>query len=410
MVDRKERDGMEETRHPRNYSQKMVVFTHGEGVYLYDKDGNRYLDFGSGIAVNALGHGDRELADAVYDQMRKVVHVSNLFTTPPTLALTRELLDMSNGVGREDFVAAQYGNSGSEANEAAIKYARLTSLAERGAGHFRIISFENAFHGRTFGSLSATPQKKYQEKFEPLVPGFGTVPYNDPAALDRVLDDSVAALIVEVVQGEGGLAVMTGETAETINALSRDRGILVIADEIQTGFGRTGSLFASTKVGLKPDIITLSKPLAGGLPLSATLIPARVNDKLSLGDHGTTFGGGPVTSAAARVVLSRLNRPGFLDRVSAIAAILDDGLEELVEDFPFVQGTRGVGMLRGLVLDFGDKTDTLFPDVLTSARREGLIVLRSGKNVLRLAPPLIISEEEIRAGLAILRRVLERNR
>ena len=407
MSDGTKRSGKENTRFARNYAREMVVFTHGTGVHLFDKDGNRYLDFGSGIAVNALGHGDAELAEAVYDQMRKVVHVSNLFTTPPALALAEELLEMSRGAGRNDFQAVQFGNSGAEANEAAIKYARLTSLAERGAGHFRILSFENAFHGRTMGSLSATPQKKYQEKFEPLVPGFGTVPFNDPEALDRLLDDTVAALLVEVVQGEGGLAVMSPETAEAINRITAERGIILVADEIQTGLGRTGTLFASTQVGLKPDIITLSKPLAGGLPLSATLIPARVNEKLSPGDHGTTFGGGPVTAAAARVVLSRLRSSELLDHVATVAAVLEEGLSEMLREVDAVKELRGMGLLRGLVLDFGDRTDTRFPEVMEEARQHGLIVLRSGTNVLRIAPPLIISGEEIRTGLSILREVLE---
>jgi len=390
-----------------NYASEMIVFDHGEGVYLYDTEGNRYLDFGAGIAVNALGHADAEVAEAVADQMRKVVHVSNLYATPPSLAFGRELLEAAAGAGREPFTAVQFGNSGAEANEAAIKYARLTGRAEHGTERYRIISFENAFHGRTFGSLSATPQPKYREPFEPLVPGFLTVPMNDASALEKAVDESIAAIMVEVIQGEGGLTLLESSMAEAINDISQKHGTLVIADEIQTGFGRTGALFASTGVGLTPDIITLSKPLAGGLPLSATLIPDRVNAKLTPGIHGTTFGGGPVTAAAGRVVLRRLNAPGFLDRVNAAAATLDAGLREIASTVDCVKQLRGRGLLRGLVLDFGDQTDALFPGILTTAQRNGLIVLRSGRNVLRLAPPLIISDDEIVLGLTILKKILE---
>lgn len=390
----------------RNYAREVLQIVRGKGVYVQDANGTRYLDFGAGIAVNALGYGDRKLARVVAHQMNELVHVSNLYTTPPALELGYRLLDFSRDVGRAPFTAVHFGNSGSEANEGAIKYARLYAHETRGTGHHKILSFEHAFHGRTMGALSATPKEAYRKKFEPLVPGFETAPFNDSAALEAVLDNTFAAVIVEPVQGEGGLTPVTPEFARTLNELTSRHDVLLIADEIQTGLGRLGDYFGCTKTGLTPDILTLSKPLAGGLPLSATLIPDRVNSLVVPGDHGTTFGGGPVTTAAALHVLARITKSGFMDTVRRRAEELDRGLKSLQDRFPFVDDLKGRGMLRGIRIDFGPDQEKLFAEIIPEARNRGLLVLRSGTDVVRIAPPLVISSRDLQRGLKLLAETL----
>lgn len=391
----------------RNYAREMLALSHGRGSWLWDTNGNRYLDFGSGIAVNALGYGDRRLARTVARQMRRLVHVSNLYATMPSIEFGARLLAAAKDVGRAPFSAVHFGNSGTEANEAAIKYARLYALATRGVGHHTILSFQNAFHGRTMGALSATPKQSYRAKFEPLLPGFATVPFEDPAALETALTDEVAAVMVEVVQGEGGLSVISPEVVEVLNRVCPERGILVVADEIQTGLGRLGTLFGSESVGLKPDVITLSKPLGGGLPLSATLLPAAVNDHIAPGDHGSTFGGGPATTAAGLHVWNRLTRDGFLERVRQRGRELDGGLERLRDRFPWIVELRGLGMLRGLRVDLGVDQAALFGEIVQEARSRGLLILRSGTDVVRVAPPLTISTRELHTGLARLEQTFQ---
>ena len=302
---------VEQVPFPKNYSSRMLVLVKGKGVHLEDRAGNRYIDFASGIAVNALGHGREDLARAAYDQMMRLAHVSNLYATEPAIELAERL------VASGPFQAVHFGNSGTEANEAALKYARLYSLRTKGEGNHRILCFTNAFHGRTLGALACTPTAKYQDPFKPLMPGVEVAPYNDVAKLEAVLDRSFAAVIVEVVQGEGGLDAMSPEFVKALNRLCRKHDVVLIADEVQTGLGRTGTLYASSGAGLEPDIITLAKPLAGGLPLSATLIPARVNEQVHVGEHGTTFGGGPVTTAVALKVWDIVSNPDFLAGVGA---------------------------------------------------------------------------------------------
>ena len=251
---------------PNNYALPFHIFERGDGCYIVDKAGDRFLDFGSGIAVNALGYGREDLASAAFDQMKKLIHVSNLYTTEPAIELGFKLTSSGN------FDAVHFGNSGSEANEAALKYARLYSKRRKGEG-----------------------TAKYQEPFEPLVPGVEFCAYNNAEELEAKLGPDFAAVIVEPVQGEGGLDVMTEAFAEKLNSLCAKLDVILIADEVQTGIARTGLPYASAAVGLRPDIITLSKPLAGGLPLSATLIPEKINKLVKAGEHGTTFGGGPAS-------------------------------------------------------------------------------------------------------------------
>jgi acetylornithine/N-succinyldiaminopimelate aminotransferase len=378
---------------PRQYGTELLVISRGKGVWLQDIAGKKYLDFAGGIAVNALGYGRSDLAKVAAQQMRKLNHVSNLFTTEPALALARLMLAR----GPYKFASVFFGNSGTEANEAALKYARLHSLRTKGPGHDRLLCFENGFHGRTFGALSCTPSAKYQEPFQPLVPGVLVAPYNDVDALKRVLDDQVAGVIVEVLQGEGGLSTMTPEFARALSEGCRKAEAILIADEVQTGMGRTGTFYGSEGVGLEPDIITLAKPIAGGLPLSAVLIPDKVERLIHAGEHGTTFGGGPVTTAVAAKVWELVSEPGFIQRVRQRGEFLRKELEALKARHANVGTLLGKGLLQGF-----DYTGGEVKDLLSRLQARGLLALRSGTNCVRLAPPLIISEAEISKGVQII--------
>jgi acetylornithine/N-succinyldiaminopimelate aminotransferase len=403
---------------PRSYGEEFLYLESGKGVYLKDGAGNRYLDFGAGIAVNALGYGRRDLARIAGRQMRRVVHVSNLYATPAGTRLAAKLTAPEAAPSSEGYAAVHFGNSGAEANESALKFARLYAKRTRGEGHHKLASFAHAFHGRTMGALSVTPKEAAREPFAPLIPGTQTLPYNDVEAL-RELSPEFAAVIVEVVQGEGGLACMTKDFARALNHVCREHDIMLIADEVQTGLRRTGPLFAAEEVGLEPDIISMSKPLAGGLPLSATLIPEKINNVLKAGDHGTTFGGGPVTTAVAGAVWDIISDDDFGRRVAETADYFDRALRRLSADVEMIRGLRGRGMLRGLVLDPAGRDGPGDPEraakagaaavkaVMQVARERGLLVLKSGDNVVRLAPPLVISKKEIDAGMAVLADVLE---
>jgi len=386
---------------PQNYAKEFLVLERGEGSWLEDAYGNLFLDFTSGIGVNALGHGRKDMAKVAQKQMKKLIHVSNLFTTRPALELAEKLVALG------DFDAVHFGNSGSEANEAALKYARKYALTKKGPEHHKILSFEGAFHGRTYGALSMTPTEKYRKPFGPMVPGIEFIPYNDSKALRETLDGSFAAVILEVLQGEGGLRVASPEFLDTLKELCEKQDILIIVDEIQSGLGKTGEILACTALGFKPDIITLSKPLAGGLPLSATLIPKKVNQTISIGDHGTTFGGGPVTCAVALFVLEEISSQKFLQKVKNKAALFEEGLEELKGRFPFIRELRGMGLLRGIALNLPQGKETLLGEILNRLKEKGMLALRAGEDVLRLAPPLVIKKKEIRKALRFIGEVLQ---
>jgi len=387
---------------PKNYADEFLVLDHGKGTEVWDKAGNRYLDFTGGIAVNALGHGRKDLAKIARRQMQRLTHVSNLYTTQPALDLAARLVKTGNP---GQFAAVHFGNSGTEANEAALKYARVYALRTKGEGHNKFLSFTGAFHGRTFGSLSLTFTEKYQKPYVPLVPGCEVAPYNDVTAVAR-LDQSFAGVLVEPLQGEGGLDRLSPAFAQALQETCARHDILVIADEIQCGYGRTGTFFAWQQLGLTPDIVTLAKPMAGGLPLSATLIPAKVNDVIHVGDHGTTFGGGPVTTAVANRVFDLISDPSFLAKVATRGQQLERLLDGLKKDLPFAVEVMGLGLLRGVRLRFDLAKKTLIDDVVASCRAHGLLVLRAGTNVLRFAPPLTVSKKELDGGVGILRAVL----
>jgi len=404
---------------PKCFSPELLMISKGDGVWLEDAAGRRYLDFTGGIAVNALGYGREDLAEIACRQMKKLIHISNLFITEPALELATKMI--ARGVrgahgahGADgDFQAVQFLNSGSEANETALKYARLYALRGKGEGHHKMLCFADSFHGRTMGALSLTPNPKYQTPFLPLVPGVEVVEYNDTEGLERTLDESFAGVIVEVIQGEGGLAGMSRQFAAALNRLCRMHDLILIADEIQTGLSRTGSFYASTEVGLEPDIITLAKPLAAGLPLSAVLIPQKVNALLHVGDHGTTFGGGPVTTAVASKVWDILSNPKFIAQIRSRGEYLAEKLEALAKGYSFLGGLRGRGLLLGVEVlqerlpQRAENADAM-PALLQAFREEGMLILRSGQNILRIAPPLIIGTEEIDTGVAIMARVFDK--
>jgi acetylornithine/N-succinyldiaminopimelate aminotransferase len=386
----------------KHVAQELLVLDKGKGVWLYDTAGKKYLDFGSGIAVNALGYGREDMAKAVYKQMKKLVHVPPLWTTEPALELGKKL------VASGPFAAVHFGNSGTEANEAALKFARLYAQRVKGEGHHKLLSFYNSFHGRTLGALSCTPTPKYQDPYKPLLPGCLAIAYNEVETLKKTLNAEYAAVIVEVVQGEGGLTCMTEEFARELHSLCKKYDIILIADEIQTGLYRTGSLYASLEIGLEPDIVTLAKPLAGGLPLSATLLAGKVNDQIHFGEHGTTFGGGPVTTVLGLLVWEKLNDPGFIRELKDKIQFLEKLLKEIKSGSPCVGELKGKGFLRGIeILDLKKRGDKLMPEVLAKAQAQGLLALRSGTNVLRIAPSFIISKSELAKGAQLLQKVLK---
>jgi len=395
---------------PKQYGEELLVFDFGEGCYLFDRSGKRYLDMGSGIAVNALGYGRSDLADIAAAQMRRLIHVSNLFATEPELELAGKIIAAAvPGGSHSSFEAVHFGNSGSEANETAIKYARLYARTKRGAGHHRLIAFSNSFHGRTMGSLSLTANPAYREPFEPLIPGSEILPFNDVSALEKSLDGNVAAVMIEPVQGEGGLNIVSRNFAKALNNLCRKYDVLLIADEVQTGLGRCGSLFASGIVGLEPDMITLAKPMAGGLPLSAVLVPEKVNDLLKPGHHATTFGGGPVTTAVASAVWDILSKPEFMAETRRKGEFLESLLASGMKEMGIKGDLLGAGLLRGFRFH-SDKYDGIWCSrIIGEARNEGLIILKTGADVLRLAPPLVISDKEIKEGVNLLFKVIKNN-
>ncbi|AFG36301.1 aspartate aminotransferase family protein [Spirochaeta africana] len=395
---------------PRNYGSEFLLLDRGKGSYLYDTMGKRYLDFGSGIAVNSLGYGRKDLARIAARQMKRLIHVSNLYATEPAVSLAQRIIqDIQAVIPEKQYQAVHFGNSGTEAIEGALKYARRYSANRQGSDHTGFIAFSNSFHGRTMGALSVTSSEKYRAPFAPLIPGVRHLPYNEPEALRAALqeDGKVAGIILEVLQGEGGLNMASPSFISAIQQEAAERDIPIIVDEVQSGLGRTGRLLASPACGLKPDIICLSKPLAGGLPLSATVITDRINVEIQPGDHGSTFGGGPVTTAVALEVWSIINNQAFLSGVRTRAAALEGELRKLAADFDCCGTLRGEGMLLGVPVNLPqDERSNPIKEILDICREHGLLVLRSGENIIRIAPPLTISEKEIRQGVQILRQAI----
>ena len=373
----------------QTYKRADIVLERGEGVYLYDSDGRRYLDFMAGIAVAALGHADPAVTAAVAEQAATLTHVSNLFYTAPQVGLARRLVTYS--FADRVFLT----NSGAEAIEGALKFARKWAR-ERGVGKHEIVAFGGSFHGRTMGALSITYKAAYRDPFAPLLPGVCFAPFNDLDAARAMISDDTCAVVVEPVQGEGGIHAATPEFLRGLRALCDRHGALLIFDEIQCGLGRTGRLWAHEAHGtpVVPDIMTLAKPLANGLPIGAILLTEEVAAAVGYGEHGSTFAGGPVVCRAAEVVFDRVSDPAFLAAVAENGQRLRQAL--LALNSPRVVEVRGVGLLVGVELDVPAAP------IIAAAREKGLLIINAGENVLRIAPPLIVSGEHVDAAVAIL--------
>jgi len=369
----------------RTYDRLPIEIASGHGSYIIDSDGRSFLDFGSGIAVNALGYNHPMWIASLTKQASRLCHVSNLYYTKEQGELAEKLVRSCC------LDKAFFCNSGAEANEAAIKFARRYSRNMHNIeGKSTVVGFSGSFHGRTIGSLSLTANKKYREPFEPLLPGtkFGT--YNDPDALDELLTDDVCGVIVEPVQGEGGVTPAKSEFLHKLRQKTKEIGALLIADEVQCGFGRLGKLWAHEFYELKPDMMTVAKPLAGGLPIGAVMLKNSVASQIQVGDHGTTFGGNALISAVASDMCDFINTPEFLGHVQATGDELRMQIKEKIEPFPFVKEVRHIGgLMCGIELTIPVK------DILSACREQGILFLGAGPNVVRMLPPLIITKEEV---------------
>jgi predicted acetylornithine/succinylornithine family transaminase len=378
------------------YRPAGPVFTGGEGSWLIAEDGGRYLDFTAGIAVNALGYGDPDVADAIREALDSgLIHASNLFSTRPAAELA-EWLAAHSFADRVFFC-----NSGAEANEGALKFARRWARAEGGDGRTQIVAFRGGFHGRTMGALSATDRPAYQEPFRPLVPGVRFCDVGDVTGVEALLaGGNVAAVIIEPIQGEGGVMPVPAGFLKALRYLCDEAGALLIFDEVQVGLGRTGTLWAHEQAGVTPDMLTVAKPLAGGLPMGAVLLTERVASAIQPGDHATTFGGGPLVASAALAVCRKIGEPSFLAEVRRKGHVLANRLGVLSLNAR-VKDVRGAGMMWGVELDAADAGD-----VVARAREAGLLLCTAGPSVVRVVPPLVATDDELVRGVEILEEAL----
>jgi predicted acetylornithine/succinylornithine family transaminase len=376
------------------YKRAPIELVRGDGIRLFDAGGREYLDFTSGIAVNALGYGDDGLRRAMHDAADGLVHVSNLFRTAPGELLAQRLVELSFA----DRVF--FCNSGVEANEGAFKFARRWARAVGTTAKHEILGVRGAFHGRLFASLAATDRPAYRAPFRPLAGGV-SIAERDLESLGRLLEpETVAALVIEPIQGEGGVRVLDAGYLRELRALTRERRIALIFDEIQCGLGRTGHLFAYQRVNVEPDIMTLAKPIAGGLPMGAILITDEIAATIQPGDHGSTFGGGPFVASVARHVLERVSDAALLESVRTNGQWLGASLREMANQTARIRDVRGVGFIWGI--DVHEPAG----DVIARARDEGLFLVGAGDYTLRLLPPLIATRGDLEEGLHRLQRAL----
>lgn len=370
----------------QNYARRPIAIERGEGTIVYDSNGKRYLDFTSGIAVCSLGHANPLLVKTIEEQSKKLWHISNLFESPMQEKLAASLVKDLH------LSYAFFCNSGAESNEAAIK------LARKHTGKHNIIVFEQSFHGRTFGAMSATGQDKVRNGFGPLVSKFTTLPYNDVEALKNAIDDSVAAIMLEVIQGEGGVNPVTDEFAETIQSICEEHGILLIVDEVQTGIGRTGTRFAFEQTPLKPHIVSMAKGLGGGFPIGGILGVEELFNTFSAGTHGTTFGGNPLAVSVAQTVVDTVFDDAFLNTVKQRSAYF---IEKLNKNLPSDFAIQGKGLMLGLYIGGEDVAP-----YVTKLDEAGLLTVAAGPKVIRLLPPLTVSEEELDEAVSILEKIV----
>lgn len=367
----------------QTYARQPISIVRGRGAKIYDMEGREYIDFVGGIAVNILGHGHPDLVQAIQRQAAQLIHVSNLYYTEPQVRLAQMLVDHSCA----DRVF--FCNSGAEANEAAIKLARRYGHEKHGADRFEIITMKNSFHGRTMATLTATGQEKVQKGFEPLVPGFVYAPFNDFAAIESLVTDKTTAIMLEPIQGEGGVYVADQAYLKSLRELCTQKDILLIFDEVQTGMGRTGTLFAYEQLGVEPDIMTLAKGLGGGMPIGACLAKEAVAAVFTAGTHASTFGGNPLACAAGLAVCRILIEGRVLEQARRMGDYLSKGLADFKDRHRAVRDVRGLGLLQGLEVEIDAKA--VVADCLT----RGVLVNATSERVLRFVPPLIITQAEI---------------
>ncbi|WP_248404144.1 aspartate aminotransferase family protein [Butyrivibrio fibrisolvens] len=373
------------------YNRYQVVLDHGDGVHLYDIDGKEYLDFVSGIAVFALGYNNKEYNDALKAQIDKIIHTSNYYYNVPAIEAAKKLKKVS-GMDRVFFT-----NSGAEAIEGALKAARKYAYLKDGKTDHEIIALEHSFHGRTFGALSVTGNPKYREAFEPMIGNIRFAKMNDFESILENVNDKTCAIIMETVQGEGGIFPAEEEFLRKVRTLCDEKDILLILDEIQCGMGRTGHMFAWQSYGIKPDIMTCAKALGCGVPVGAFLLNEKTGqNSLKAGDHGTTYGGNPLACAAVSKVLDLFEQYNIIDNVNSVAPYLEKRLDELVDKYDFVTKRRGRGLMQGLVFD------RPVADIIVSAMDKGLILINAGPSIIRFVPPLVISKDDVDKMIEIL--------
>ncbi len=389
-IDEAERDLL------HTYNRYQVVLDKGEGVYLYDLDGKKYLDFCAGIAVFALGYHKEAYNNALKEQIDKLIHTSNYYYNVPAVEAARKIKKVS-GMDRVFFT-----NSGAEAVEGAIKAARKYAYLKDGRTDHEIIAMNHSFHGRTFGALSVTGNPHYREAFEPMI---GNIRFADMNDFDSVLsqvNDRTCAIILETVQGEGGIFPAEESFLKSLRALCDEKDILLILDEIQCGMGRTGYMYAWQRYGVKPDIMTTAKALGCGVPVGAFLMTEKVAaHSLTAGDHGTTYGGNPLACAAVEKVLDLFEEEHIIEHVREVAPYLEEKLDELVRDYAFIEARRGAGLMQGLVFD------RPVAMVINKALENGLILINAGTSIIRFVPPLVITKENVDEMIGILRRCLD---
>jgi acetylornithine/N-succinyldiaminopimelate aminotransferase len=379
----------------KTYARFPVTLVRGDGCRVWDEDGKEYLDFVGGIAVCALGHSSPVVSEALEHQSKELVHVSNLYYTRPQTELARLLVE--NSFADRVF----FCNSGAEANEAAIKLARRYANEKFGPQRYHIISMEDSFHGRTMATLSATGQEKVKTGYNPLLEGFTFVPFNDLESLDRALDESVCAVMLEPIQGEGGVVVPEADYLKGVKALCQDREALLIFDEVQVGMGRTGKLFAHEHYGITPDIMTLAKALGNGLPIGAMLAIEKLSNAFGAGSHATTFGGTPLVTAVSKAVVTSLLEDGWIDHCRVVGDYFKERLEELAKKYDFIKEVRGQGLILGM--------EMMRPgaEVVKAMMEKGFLINCTQEKILRFIPPLIVEKEEIDLLVEILENVLD---
>ncbi|WP_058953560.1 aspartate aminotransferase family protein [Clostridium tyrobutyricum] len=375
------------------YGQFPVVFTHGKGCKLYDTEEKEYLDLTSGIGVSSLGYGNEEWIKAVTDQAKNLAHISNIFLNIPELTLAKKLTEAS-GMSKVFF-----GNSGAEANEGSIKLARKYSYLKYGKGRNTILTLNKSFHGRTITTLKATGQEKFHKYFDPFTEGFKYTDV-DVKSLEAAIDPTVCAIMMEAIQGEGGVYPLPKEFIDKVFEISKKKDILVIFDEVQCGMGRTGKLFGYMNYGVEPDIVSTAKGLAGGLPIGAVLCNKKLENTFVPGDHGSTFGGNPISTAGANCVVDTLKKPGFLDDVAKKGAFIKNFFKKASSKN--VLEIRGIGLMLGIQLN-SEKSS----EVQKKALENGILVLTAGSSVVRLLPPLVISEQELESVLSSLVKIID---